>query len=133
MYLCHSHMMLHTFFISNTFIRKARLKLAKNHTSAMQHPEAGVLLFESYLCSSSSLSSKNIRTYSKKWAKNNCVCIHEITRLTIMKMKMKMKNRSHNLDLDMDTKIALNLGMDTKIGNIESVSVWWCLYVLRNT
>ena len=61
---------------------------------------------------------KIIRHILKDKQKNNCVCIHEIIRLTIMKMKMKMKNRSYihgtnNLDLDMDTKIV----------NIESASV----------
>ena len=31
---------LHAFFISNTFISNARLKLAKNQAKAKQHPEA---------------------------------------------------------------------------------------------
>ena len=34
------------FFISNTFISKARLKLAKNQANDKQHPEAGLLLFD---------------------------------------------------------------------------------------
>ena len=34
------------FFISNTFISNARLKLAKNHANAKQHPEAELLLCE---------------------------------------------------------------------------------------
>ena len=50
--------------------------------------------------------------------KNKCVCIHEIIGLTIMKMKMKMKNRSHRHDIN-----NLDLHMDTKIVNIENVSV----------
>ena len=54
------------FFISNTFIRNARLKLAKNQASAKQHPDADILLFENYSHSSSTLSSKNNRSYSKK-------------------------------------------------------------------
>ena len=33
------------FFISNTFVSKARLKLAKNQANAKQHPEARFLLF----------------------------------------------------------------------------------------
>ena len=36
----------------------------------------------------------------KNQQKNNCVCIHEIIRLTIMKMKMKMENRSHRHDIN---------------------------------
>ena len=58
--------MLHTFFISNTFINNARLKLAKNRANAKQHPEAELLLFENYSHSSSTLSSKINRVYSKK-------------------------------------------------------------------
>ena len=49
------------FFISNTM-----LKLAKIQVNAKQHPEAELQLFENYSHSSSTLSSKNIRTYSKK-------------------------------------------------------------------
>ena len=36
------------FFISNTFISNARLKLAKTQANAMQHPEAELLLFRNY-------------------------------------------------------------------------------------
>ena len=36
------------FFINNTFISNARLKLAKNQANAKQHPEAELLLFENY-------------------------------------------------------------------------------------
>ena len=39
---------LHTFFISNTFISNARLKLAKNQAKAKQHPEAELLLSENF-------------------------------------------------------------------------------------
>ena len=53
------------FFISDTFKSNARLKLAKNQANAKQHPEAELLLFEIYSHSSSTLSSKNNRTYSK--------------------------------------------------------------------
>ena len=57
---------LHSFFISNTFISNARLKLAKNQANAKQHPEAELLTSENYWHSSSTLSSNNNRTYSKK-------------------------------------------------------------------
>ena len=43
--------------------------MAKNQAKAKQHPEAELLLFENYSHSSSTLSSKNNRTYSKKLAK----------------------------------------------------------------
>ena len=54
------------FFIRNTFIINARLKLAKNQANPKQQPEAELLLFENYSRFSSMLSSKNISTYSKK-------------------------------------------------------------------
>ena len=53
-------------FLSNNFISNARLKLGKNQANAKQHPEAELLLFENYSHSSSMLSSKNDRRYSKK-------------------------------------------------------------------
>ena len=52
---------LHAFFISN-----ARLKLAKSQANAKQHPEAKLLTCKNCLHSSSTLSSNNNRTYSKK-------------------------------------------------------------------
>ena len=54
------------FSISNTFISKARLKLARNQANAKQHPEAEL---ENYSHSSSTLLSKNNWIYSKKQAK----------------------------------------------------------------
>ena len=57
---------IHAFFISDTFISKARLKLAINQANAKQHPEAELLLFENYSHPSSTLSSKSNGTYSKK-------------------------------------------------------------------
>ena len=56
---------LHAFFISNTFISNVRLKLAKNQANAKQQPETELLLFEFFSHSSSTLSSKNNRRYSK--------------------------------------------------------------------
>ena len=54
------------FYINNTFIRNARLKLLKNQASVKPHPEAERLLRESYSHSSSTLSSQNKRICSKK-------------------------------------------------------------------
>ena len=54
------------FFINNNFISKARRKLAKNKAKAKQHPGAELLLFENYSLSSSTLSFKNDRRYSKE-------------------------------------------------------------------
>ena len=41
------------FYISNSFISKARLKLAKSQVKAKQHPETELLLFENHSHSSS--------------------------------------------------------------------------------
>ena len=51
------------FFLSNTFISNATLKLAKNQAKAKQHPEAELLLFENFSLSSSTLSSENNRRH----------------------------------------------------------------------
>ena len=57
------------FFINNGFIGNARLKLAKNQANAKRHPETELLLYENFSHSSSTLSPKNNRTYSKKYSK----------------------------------------------------------------
>ena len=63
---------LHAFFISNTFISNARLKLTKNQANVKQHSEPEVSLFENYSHSLSKLSSRNTRTRSKE---EQFVCI----------------------------------------------------------
>ena len=55
--------------------------MAKNQANVKRHPEAEPLSFENYSHSSSTLSTKSNRTYSKKKGKNMCVCINEIIRL----------------------------------------------------
>ena len=52
--------------MGKTFVSNARLKLAKNQANAKQHPQAELLLSENYSHSPSTLSSKNIKIYSKK-------------------------------------------------------------------
>ena len=54
------------FFISNTFINNARLKLAKNQAKAKQYPQVELLLFENYSLSSSMLYYPNIIDILKK-------------------------------------------------------------------
>ena len=58
------------------------------------------LLFENYSLSSSKLSSKNNKRYSKKYTKNKCVCFNEVIWLMAMKMRLKMKNRSNIYDIN---------------------------------
>ena len=91
---------IHVFSISSTFVSNTALKLAKTQSNAKQHPETKLGLFESYSHSSSTLSSKNNRTYSKKKQNNKCVCILEILGSIKMKIKMKKKNRSHRYDIN---------------------------------
>ena len=50
----------------HAFFSNARLKLAKHQANAKQQPEGELLKSENYWHSSSTLSSKNNRTYSKK-------------------------------------------------------------------
>ena len=47
-------------------LSNARLKLTKSQANAKQHPEAELQLFGNYSQSSTTSSSKNNRTYSKK-------------------------------------------------------------------
>ena len=73
-------------YILKIFGSNASLKLAKNQANAKQYPEVKLLLSENYSLSSSTLSSKNNRRYSKKCAKN--------------KIRVKMKNWSHGYDIN---------------------------------
>ena len=85
------------FLISNTFISNARLKLTKSQVNAKQHLEAKLLKNLKIIHSSSTLSPKNNRAYSKNKQNSRSVCFHEII---IIKMEMKMKNRSHKDDIN---------------------------------
>ena len=65
---------LHTFFYKQLFYKRRQVEISKLNrlkiqTKAKQRPEAEVSLFETYSHNSSTLSSKNNRTYSKKLAK----------------------------------------------------------------
>ena len=81
----------HFFCYKQHFYKQRKAEIGKKkQANAKQHPEAELLLFENFSHSSSTLSSKNNRTYSENKQKNNCACIHEIIRSIIMKIKMKM-------------------------------------------
>ena len=49
--------------------------LAKNQANAKQHPKAELLLFETYLHCSSTLSSKHSGTYSKNKQRTNVLVL----------------------------------------------------------
>ena len=56
-----------------------KVKLTKNLAKAKQHLQTELLLFENYSCSSSTLSSKNSKKYSKTRAKKKkYVCFNDI-------------------------------------------------------
>ena len=57
---------LHDFLYKQHFYKQRQAEIAKNQANAKQHPEAELLLFKYYSHSSSTLSSRNNRTYSKK-------------------------------------------------------------------
>ena len=57
------------FFYKQHFYKQRHAEFGKKSANAKQHPEAELLLFENNSHSLSTLSSKNNRTYSKKWAK----------------------------------------------------------------
>ena len=58
------------FFISNTFLSNARLKLEKYQASAKQNPEPDLLLFKTFAFFIIFLSSKHNRRYSKKYLRD---------------------------------------------------------------
>ena len=69
-----------------------------------QHPEAELLLFENYLLSSTTLSSKSNRTYSKKCAKKQvCLFVYFNEIIWLIIMKVKKKSRSHKYDINRST------------------------------
>ena len=88
------------YFVSNTFINNARLKLAENWVKAKTQPEAELLLFENYSLSSSTLWTKNDRRHSKKCTKNKCVCFNDVIWSMTMKMRLRIKSRSQRYDIN---------------------------------
>ena len=68
---------IHAFFISNTFISNARLKMAKNQAKAKQHLESKLLLFEIIRFLHSFYHPKIIDIL-RKCTKSNCVCFNEV-------------------------------------------------------
>ena len=129
----HTESCLHTFFISNTFISNT-LKLARNQAKAKQLPEFKLLLFENYLHSSSTLSSKNNGEYFLKNVQKTSVPVLLILLicyiwLIIMTMTMKMKNRSYRYDTNGPRTRHRHKYTKYK----KCLSMMKCLYVLTKT
>ena len=98
--------MLHTLFSYKQHLHKQhQAEIGKKKwAKAKQHPEAELLLSESYLLSSSTLSSKNNRAYSKKCAKKQvCLFVYFNEIIWLIIMKVKKKNRSHKYDINRPT------------------------------
>ena len=70
--------------------------MAKNQGNARQHPEAEFLLFENHSHSSSTLSSKNNKIYSKKQAKEQ-VCPYSWD-YTINHNENEYENKKDHID-----------------------------------
>ena len=56
----------YTLFYKQHFYKQHQAEIDKNQAKAKQHTEAELLRFKNYSHTSSTLSSKNNRTYSKK-------------------------------------------------------------------
>ena len=83
------------FFIGNTFISNARLKLAKNHAKAKKHAE--LWLFENYSLSHPLYHPKIIGDFLKNIQKTNAsvlMAYNDVILLMAMKIRLKMNNRS---------------------------------------
>ena len=65
-FLCSVWTVQYASFYYKQLISNVKMRMAKNQENTNHHPEAELLLFENYSHSSSTLSSKNNGTYSKK-------------------------------------------------------------------
>ena len=117
---------LHTHFcISSTFISNTKLKLAKEIAKAKQRPEAELLLFEDYLLSSSTLSSKSNRAYSGKCAKKQvCLFVYFNEIIWLIITKGKRKSRSYKYDINRPT-FRHGLTYTNKHKKCLSTLWWW--------
>ena len=91
------HWYIHVCFYKQHFISNTKLKFAKNQPNAKQHSQAELLLFENYSHSSSTLSSKNNGTYSKK--EHVCLYSWDYT-INRNENEDKMKNRWNRYDIN---------------------------------
>ena len=110
-------------FCKQHFSKQCQTETGKKLRKTKQHLEAEHSLFKNYLLSSSTISSKDNRRYSKKCGKEKCVCRDDVIWLITKKrkwkwkMKWKMKNRSQIYDIHRTRP------MDTNILNIKCILV----------
>ena len=82
------------YFYKQHFYKQRQAGICKKkQAKTKQHPKAELLLFENYSLSSSTLSSKNNRKYSKKCAKKQVLLFNDVIWLITMKIRLKMKIR----------------------------------------
>ena len=95
----------YAFLYKQHFYKQHQAEIGKkNWAKAKQHPEAELLLFENYLLSSSTLSSKNNRAYSKKCAKKQvCLFVYFNEIIWLIITKVKKKSRSHKYHINRPT------------------------------
>ena len=91
---------IHAFFISNTFISNARLKLAKKVKQILSNTLRLNFWYLEVLGIFHPRYHPKIKGHIlKNSQRNKYACIHETMRLIIMKMKIKINNRSHRYDI----------------------------------
>ena len=90
----------HFFYLSNTFISNARLKLTKIKQMLSDTLRLNFCYLKMIHILHPHYHPKLIGHILKIKQKNKCVYIHEIMQLIIMGIKMKMKNRSHRYDIN---------------------------------
>ena len=123
----------YAFLYKQHFYKQHQIETGKkNWARAKQHPEAELFLFKNYLLSSSTLSSKNKRAYSKKCAKKQ-VCLffyfNEIIWLIIMKVKKKINRPTsrHGLTYTNKHKKCLSILMLICIKQ-HPINTWGSIY-----
>ena len=82
------------FFISNTFIISASLKLAKKNTLRLNFHYLKIIHFLH-----PSLLYRNTKRYSQKCSKKS-TCFNDVMWSIIMKIKLKMKTRSQRYNIN---------------------------------
>ena len=89
------------FLFKQHFYKQDQAEIGKNWAKPKQHTENELLLFENYLLSSSALSSKNNRGYSKKLSRKQvCLFIYFNEIIWLILVKVKKKSRSHKCDIN---------------------------------
>ena len=91
---------IHTFLYKQHWYKQRQAEIGKKIKQRLiclkkEYPPLGsnckLTLFEHFSLSSTTLSFKSNRRYSRKCKKNKCVCFNYIIREMVMKMRLEMK------------------------------------------